>query len=767
MNAAIELPPTGRTPKSTARETAPVSWYTAFPMLGSKGDDPNAKRVAYDLWFDESGTFTETSTRAAERADGQTFASQLAGLLVPRNELTGSKAEAVLTEAHKAAQLPLGELVHAWTIPQENYEQLIHKLLGEIRARGWQPVRLVNLEGVRYGDRVTTYTQMVAELVLRVLRELTLRGEPHVDLYLRGAVVVLGHRADGSPIFLPEGEYDERIQKALSFMAVRRGLASQIAGWKVASVQLLSGKLLRQLQLCDLISNASHASFKRVGPATRTLFAEVFGAFDQSLVVRELFERVDDLVLDRSFGRALMLLAESGVDPSQSNDKGFRQRIVGIVDRLAALGARARDPELGALVNGLEQIIEHQRAVEGGRLLAAFLLQEVAAPLSTQLDSGSSAGEIDWFTYALHRWRLAADNHLGDLVDGRMAAAELDALTPVLAQRWEHASLLMQGLIAQAVHRTDCFAYDDVAARMKVVTGYYGELSGLFSAVMPEVFPERIRSHARAEALGTWVQNETYAGLRDPKRLDLARTLSEEAIAEFTTEDDRARQRQYRSHLETVAGNFPAAREQLARSLSLDVFTHHALGNAIVALGKSSAQGFALLHWLRLGRAAAAAPGSERDDFFAALKASKVFELGWLKGGFDGYPVHGILRQAAAIHAIQGSVNEALGSLTHLRRARPGMVLATIVVAATVEVAALLWAKQRASAGQLLDNKDKQRPGALQQLQALKDVAKTGVPELWAVFEPWEPAIRAALGGGAGQPDPKDALLGLTRVVPY
>lgn len=521
--------------------------------MGSRDEGPSAKRAAYDLWFDESGQFMETSTRPEERAVPQHFASQLAGLLVPRDSLVETAALNVLKAAHKAADLPLGELVHGFEIARDNpskYEPLINSLLGELRAKRWQPVRLVNQEGVRYGDRIATYTQMVAELVLRVLRELTLQGEPHVDLRLYGAIVVLGHERDDrgyerddAPIFLRAAEYDERIQRALSVLAVRRGLAGELASWKVASVQLLSGRIQRQLQVCDLISHSSHASFKLVGPETRKVFVEAFGSFDQTLVLRELFERVDDLVLDRSYGRALMLLAESGIDPEQSKDAGFRKRIDDIVPRLAALGARALDPELLSLVTWVEQIIEHQRAVEEGRLIAAFLLREIDAPLGKLLDAGSSAGEIDWFTYALHRWTLTASNHLGDLVGARAAVAQLDALTPALAQRWEHSSLLMQGLIAQAVHHTDCFAYDDVAARMKVVTTYYGELSSLFSTLMPTVFPSQIRSNARAEALGTWVQTETYAGLRDPKRLDVARTLSDEAIAEFSTEDDRARQR--------------------------------------------------------------------------------------------------------------------------------------------------------------------------------------------------------------------------------
>ena len=81
-------------------------------------------------------------------------------------------------------------------------------------------------------------------------------------------------------------------------------------------------------------------------------------------------------------------------------------------------------------------------------------------------------------------------------------------------------------------------------------------------------------------------------------------------------------------------------------------------------------------------------------------------------------------------------------------------------------LAALLWAKHRAEAEKLLDSKDKDHPGALQQLQALGHAAKEGVPELWAVFAPWDATTRATLGGGASQRDPQDALLGLARVVP-
>jgi hypothetical protein len=733
----------------------------------SPGRGTAGKPAEYDLWFDESGRFTETSARLGERDSSQSFPSQLAGLLVRRGALTPGTAEVVLGEAHKAAKLPLRDEVHGMKIPDAAFDSLIGKLVSEIRARRWQPVRLVNRERVSYGDRVATYTRMVAELVLRVCRKLSARGETSVDLHVHGAIVKTADYPDGSFDTIQESEYLDRIREALAFAAVRRGLASELAGWRVSDLKLLSGLRRRELQVCDLVSNASHASFKKVGPDVRKALEEAFGDFDQSLVIRELFERVDELVRDLCFSRALVLLAEAAIDPAQSNGEGIHQRLGSIVGRLTTLGARMRDPELAALVNWLEQVIERERSLEDGRAFATFLLREVEGPLRKRLDEAGSATSIDWFTYALHRWILTASNHSGDLARGRGAAAALDRLTPALAERWEHAPLLLQGLIAQAVHRTDCYAHDDVSARMEVVAGYYRELSGLFSAAMPNVFPERIRSNARGEALGTWLQSEMYAGLRDAQRLVRARKLSDEAIAEFCTEDDRARQWQYRCHLETIAGNFATARELLAQSLGLANNTHDSIGTAIAGLGNPYGQGFALLHWLRLGRAASMSVGTERDDFLVAVRAPRALGLDWLTGGFDEYPVHGILRQAAGVHAILGAPKDALGCLTHLRRARAGLVLSTITLAAIVEVAGLLWEKHRGDAGRLLDNKDKDRPGALQLLEALRREVREDVPELWEVFEPWGAAIRGVLAGGTLLRDPKQGLLGLARVVPY
>jgi hypothetical protein len=82
----------------------PSAMATRTSTQISRGDTAT-KPAEYDLWFDESGRFTEKPTRSGERNRSQAFPSQLAGLLVWRGALSPGAAEVVLEEAHKAAKL--------------------------------------------------------------------------------------------------------------------------------------------------------------------------------------------------------------------------------------------------------------------------------------------------------------------------------------------------------------------------------------------------------------------------------------------------------------------------------------------------------------------------------------------------------------------------------------------------------------------------------------------------------------------------------------
>jgi len=739
--------------------------------------------LALDLFLDESGTFTETSTNAAEQADsqkGRAFPSQLAGLLVPRGELTPGKARDVITQALAAAGLP-PQPIHARDLPRHAYDAIVSTAVERMRSRGWQPVRLTNRERVRYGDRVAAYTHLLAELVLRICQQKTREGVSRLNLRLYPARVVLGESATGELIPLEREECQRRVQGYLGFAAVRHGLARAAQGWRLEGLHLRSGKDDPELQLCDLLSHASHADFHPCTPATADALRQALGAYDFSLTYLELIERVDHQLVGDALGLAVLSLAERFCGDAMSDELrvAAQERVRQSHERLAALGAPARDQHLALLAGWVEQIVEVHRDLALGRHLAAWLLAEVVAPVNEELQGGLEAGSLAWFAYALRTWALTACNHAGDLHGAREQTGELRVLLPDLAGQWEHGGLLIRGLVAEAVHRTDCFEYDDASARMEAAAGYYGHLGALFPRLLPEVFPQRVRSDLHGRALGTWLQSEILAGLRyaDPARLERARGLSERAIDEFPAQVDKERQYQFRGQLETAAGNQAEARRWLARSLRLADDSHEALAGAIAALGEVSpvAEGFAQLHWFRLGLSACLVADDRTEAEAFRVAVEKAGALSWRWSRTDGpadYPVHGILRRVAILRGLRGEAGPAGDALRRLAALLSGpsanrLVLQTARLAAHAETAAALVPQHHKAARRLLNNAEADFPGLAQLLEALQAQAAKDFPALWQAFADWPAAVANALRAGPDEPAAYATFVGLARRIGY
>jgi hypothetical protein len=345
------------------------------------------------------------------------------------------------------------------------------------------------------------------------------------------------------------------------------------------------------------------------------------------------------------------------------------------------------------------------------------------------------------------------------LQEARAAADALDRLVPRLAGHWEHATVLMQGFVAQAVHFTDCKEYDRAAKLMALVARYYGDLSTILVDGMPDVFPARVRSELRGQALGTGLQAETYLALSDPNRITAARELSEAAIDEFEDESDKLRQYQYRSHLEVVAGAFPAAREYLGRSLGLEAATHDSIGRVIAALDPPR-RGFPLLHWFRHGAACCLADDpAERAAFLAALDSSRLAESSWISADSSDYPAHGIRRSLAVIFAARGNHSDALRILERLRSLVAlddrQSIFVLVLAAAQAEVSALLIEAEPSHAKRLLD--DSKRPGVKQLVHRIQRM-----PQLGRFVTGWEAEVDRAISTRSAA-----SLLALARAVPY
>jgi hypothetical protein len=739
--------------------------------------------VKLDLFLDESGLFAETSTNSREKAEsrtGEQFPSLLAGILAPRGQVTEQVATKILKSVCGKAKIPFSDEVHFKKIREqlrnerengqrkysedeirELYSGAIIELARQIRLRGWQPVRIVNEEQVTYGDRIANYTSIVAELILRICRAKLKEGVPRVAIHVTGGKVYLSGERDGPIIQSPE--YEKRIQQALTFVAVRRGFAANASRWTVENVTLRSGTFRPELQLADGLAHASHADYRGCTVEAERALRDAFGAYDFNLVLRDFQHDVEQHVDEGSFGLALRLVAELFVSAGGEDDveQGVKACLGDVLDRLAEMDAPARDSHLSLLVFWLEQLLELQRSLSLGYRVAEWLRERVDKALRTRLGEGR-ARSMDWFSYALALWSLTWCNHRGELARGRIEADRLRALAPNLAGRWEHAPLLIEGFIAEAVHRIDCYDMDQASARMRFVSSYYEGLAELFPRALPGIITSPVRSDLRGKALGTWLQSEIKAGLADAARLARARAISDQAIEEFSDPANRARQYQYRCHLETAANEFEAARENLALSLGADGSTHAALAEAIHRLAdKPVAQGFAFLHWTRLGAACALAPApGETESFFSAFDSSGLATSPWCLGKMADYPAHGILRRIALLRAARRSDLDAHRALLQLERIRKAGVLDFVLLAAYAEVAALLWDRSPEESRRLVDC---QADAPLCIKRILRDVQenKGGAFEtLRRMAQGWAPIVDRL----TGEIDPAEARRELLRL---
>jgi hypothetical protein len=736
----------------------------------------------YYLFLDESGEFMETSTNPREKRKGarQQFDSQLVGFLAPKRPGVAVESQRVINECFDAAKMKRSATFHAREDTTTfTLNAMIQKLVEILPPLNWQPVRLVNQEKISYGDRVTTYTNMVAELALRLFQEKAKHSEDRVILYFTGDLVALDEiNREGHHKNIPKHEYKKRIDEYLRIAAVRRGLAKEQLKWDLPSITLDRASKIPALQICDLLSYASHADYRRCSPQTTPLLKRAFASYDQTMVTRDLLERVDNLIEEQTFGVALLMLAENMHDEDAHGypREGARNRLQHILMRLTQIGVRGRDSHLAILIAWLDQLIGQQRLNKVGYLIANWLLENVDAPLRVNLTAIAEQTTIDWFTYTVRRWALTAANHAGALRDARGELLAMQQLQPSLARQWDRTPLLMDGFIVQSIHQTDSFDFKQAAQQMGWVADSLKLQSQSLQKLMPETLSEQLQYDIRAKALGTLLQCLTLTGFNDDEDLARARAISDEAIAEFSSLDDKARQYQYRCHMETIAMNFPLARKYLIKSLSPHEenpanISHSKLKHLLSTYPDKTSliYRFALLHWLRIGAFAFLhGETQEQSEFALAIERSTLLESEWCTGAKPDWPAHSILRFVAVIQASHGMIAAALKTIQCLQDISPidenHLILPVIGLAAQAEVATLIWNQP---ASRLLLDSEGQSRGCKQILELLLGNEVEQFPAMFAMLKLWSEKIELICAGKVADDEAQNSLLGLASEIRY
>jgi hypothetical protein len=601
--------------------------------------------------------------------------------------------------------------VHQYREHRENYPAFVSSILQEM-PDSWKPIRIVNRLGLDFGHPETNYTMACAQLYLETIDQI--RGElgegKPIKLHLIYSRVC--HEDDTGEIqTIPSNEYSNRLLIEIRVAASRRG--DRVLTSTLGELYEASARREDVLVICDWLNNASTKSFGnlRNAPALKEELKSRFS--DHDLDPAGWSDGIHDLIRTERYGEALIRL-HNGM-----HEELFTE----ILQELVDLNARDRDYQLSVIVNFCAQLVETNRDSTAPEVFDYFL--QKLLPGLRNCSQEQKQQTLDHFEYALHLYALSSANHRGSPEQAEIHAIEIERLTPSLAGRWEHTGLLIDGQLRLAVHWTDLMRFEDAAQRMEQFCRFIEETSSLFHDSVPTVFPDQVYSSLLGKALGTRLQTEMFRGLEDPQYMELARELSDRALEQFDDPADVARQKQYRCQLETYAGNMSSARSWLARSLGITDDSHSEIANFIDSLTDHWAQGFALIHWCRIGSYSLIHDNAESEAFWMAFKDTKNFRNNrWFREDSLDYPAHGIRRFLAPLLAHYGE-SEAIRlvrSLQHLEMAdhsdRNESPLHDLSwSAAQIETAiAFSNSGEVSHAKKLLSNEEQARRGALQRL---------------------------------------------------
>lgn len=729
-----------------------------------------AKSSTVELFLDESGSFP--SLEDIDPAKRARFPSQVAGFLAPAGGFDELAASAVLKLAFHAASEDLPDVVHgtelirglgAWshiTSSRERsvkYNKVIGALAHELRRIGLQPVRLVNSEDIRYPDRVESQVNITAELVTRIADRLSTE---------RAGVLIRIHPArtsvgPGAGAIRREA-YGTALKVQTSFALARHGLP--LDHWEAEVARIVPAAVSRRLQIADLISHSSHADFSPCGDgAAKEILKEQLNKFDFTLAIPFVLDFVNSCLTAGSIGAAVQALGERLVNRQLSPQlrEGARAARARLIDALVGLSASARDSHLNQVLAWIEQLVQQRRDLDLAANVIEWVMNTIEEPLKVQLGGGSA----EWFSFGLRTWLLTVMNHSGRLMDGEAVISQMEAMVGRLAGQWEYSSTLLGGLITIAVHESDRRDFAKARARAEAVAEYYGTLAGFFADAMPDVFPKVVKSNLRGKALGTALQAHVLDGDATVAFLSRARVLSDQALAEFRTRDDIARQQQYRSHLEVRVGDFSAARRLLADSLQCASSDHEGILQAIVSLSDEF-KGFPLLHWLRIGAEASLAGDiAEARALLDSFADSALRRNPWCTGEIPGFPTHGILRHLATLDAYHKDVSRSLyavNRLSALENTRQAPALTLIHCATVATVAALLWPVDAARSRSLLFGR-----GAGGLIRLTEDLQRRmpGWSQIQSVLREWTQILGKITSGDISDDVACDGLLRVARRV--
>ena len=683
----------------------------------------------YTLFIDESGRFGERDLEEEQRRGEPS--SQICGILLP-GVFTRRNGDDLPQSLLRL--FPVGRQDHATETSRGERAAMVERVIRLTRTNQWRLVRLVNNSGIGEGDVSTTYTRMVAELIVCLYQTLCDEAQteqPVINLmyaqvmlgkkyrgrayyFSRGEVIGAIER-EGSPIMIEPLEYAEAIHRELR-IDLRHGLGLSEEGVSsiLGKVMSASGRINPALRLSDLVSNGTYRRGRalRDHSGLRAELLELIEPYDYELHPLKPVHLAEDLARHRALGQAIVFV----IDHLAHRQLGevARQRLTETLDELiedlSEEHSEERASDLRAILDALEDWVDRRRDFSVAEDVIQVLEDQVFPRLAQQLEKRGERKQMDWALFRLLNLALKNANHNGQLKLAYQRRQELEKLRPNINHRWDELQTIMNSQLNIASSCADTLDFQHGLELAEEVGGFYQDLSEMVGAFRGQhLLSSELKIEEQADALGCTLMLERYLCLErvaegDPidSLVDRGRELGHKALQLFSTREDQMRTHQQLAHLEAISGEFSAAWRHLILGADGEVNTQQNVSvlrqqcvHALKLLPDDELL-FPMFHVLRLISleliADHCSPQDEMIEELVQVMRSRCQDL--LSGEIDDYPAHAILRSWATVSALRGDDASAIGAIRSLYRLvderGTGDALHLITLSAVVETAVSL-----------------------------------------------------------------------------
>lgn len=518
----------------------------------------------FELWLDESGNFSKEKEKSGAP-------SIVGGILVPgKND--NDKWTSELVKKTRESYKIIEKYIHGTELRGTKYGEMAVSLLAESIEHGARLVVFENKERIDIVNSDMTYLNILAEGIIQLFQTLASEYDAiELSILAANRVKVDGMDERKETILLKHREYKERLEEKIALGLARRTLLNQ-SNWKW-TFQLDSAKNNPGLMIADVVC---HSWFVQDGnkftEGTRNVLRNLY----QPAFLFSVFEQATEGAIRRLFAAGLIgdalfhwLDAKAAISFSKQNQTEFDSPyyLQLITKKLAAIPEFAQATQLSTVENQLLTLISIEREFDRAKQMLELLQAEVVPAFK---ENGINANR---FLFKVYMSLLEIANHRGNVILGSQQITKIRSILEQLAGRWETIDDVLDFMVLEGVHHMNNYDFHGAIHVMNQIQKFIDTSLEFLSISLLEdlsIISDDMKSTIKGKVLGTRLQARLFLIRSDRQQLELSRLDSNEALEEFTAQSDVNRQYQYRSQIESEAGEPVLALEWLGKAFNVD-----------------------------------------------------------------------------------------------------------------------------------------------------------------------------------------------------